>query len=231
MTRAEELAEKLREVESRVASAQASSPFAQKVTVIAVSKTYPAEDIQALYDAGHRDFGENYVQEWQDKAAQLPADIRWHFIGGLQSNKAKFLTNRVALIHSVDSESAVRAIVRRSAQPQPILIQINTGNDEAKGGVEPDDALAFVSKALEEGADVRGLMTIPPFDVAEVQTYFAQLRTCFDSVKAGLEQTRPERALVFDVISMGMTSDFEIAIASGATHIRVGTAIFGRRGV
>lgn len=231
MTRAEELVAKLREIEARVAAARATSPFSQSVTLIAISKTYPAEDIRVLYEAGHRDFGENYVQEWQEKAAQLPDDIRWHFIGGLQSNKAKFLANKVALIHSVDSLSSVRAIVRRSAEPQPILIQVNTGNDEAKGGVEPQDALGFVVQALEEGADVRGLMTIPPFDVEHVETYFSQLRGCYDAVKVGLEEVLPARAAMFEVVSMGMTSDFEIAIASGATHIRVGTAIFGRRGV
>ena len=191
---------------------------------MAVSKFFPASDIQALYAAGQRDFGENYVQEWQDKADALPDDIRWHFIGSLQSNKAKFLVGRVNLIHGVDRLSLADTIDRRSTAAQPVLLQVNTGNDEAKGGVEPDQVMEFFEAcAALEHIHVRGLMTIPPFDATEdaLRRYFSQMRVLF-------EQMRSNDASV-DVLSMGMTSDFEWAIEEGATHVRVGTAIFGRR--
>ncbi|MEZ4461311.1 MAG: YggS family pyridoxal phosphate-dependent enzyme [bacterium] len=196
----------------------------EDVTLVAVSKFFPASDIEALYAAGHRDFGENYVQEWQQKADALPSDIRWHFIGSLQSNKAKHLVGRVDLIHGVDRFSLATTLDRRSAAPQAVLLQVNTGNDEAKGGVEPEHVMElFEACAPLEHLRVRGLMTIPPFDATqgELRRYFSQMRKMFEELR------RNDSSV--DVLSMGMTSDFEWAIEEGATHVRVGTAIFGRR--
>lgn len=220
-----ELEEHLVAVRERVeAAARRSGRAGSDVTLVAVSKTFPASDIRTLYEAGHRDFGENYVQEWQEKADLLPADIRWHFIGGLQSNKAKFLLNRVSLIHSVDRDSVAEAISRRASGPQDILIQVNTGNDDAKGGVEPSEVLGFFERCAGlEHVRVRGLMTIPPFhaEESELRGYFSQMRQAFEALKAQSGDV--------DTLSMGMTSDFEWAIEEGATLVRVGTAIFGRR--
>lgn len=205
-------------------AAQRSGRAPSEVTLVAVSKTFPATDIQELYDVGHRDFGENYVQEWQEKAGALPTDIRWHFIGGLQSNKAKFLVGRVALIQSVERDSVAEAISRRAEAVQDVLIQVNTGNDEAKGGVEPSEVLAFFERCSGLAhVRVRGLMTIPPFDAdeRELRGYFSQMRQVFESLRGQSPDV--------DTLSMGMTSDFEWAIEEGATLVRVGTAIFGRR--
>ncbi len=225
MTRASELILRLSNVNERIHEAcNKCGRSADEVTLVAVSKTCGSEDVQALYDAGHRDFGENYVQEWEGKAAELPDDVRWHFIGGLQSRKAKHVVNRVELIQGVDRESLAAAISKRATQPQKVLIQINTGNDEAKGGVEPGEALSFFERCQAlENVLVVGLMTIPPFDAEEVQLrkYFAQMRDIFETLKSADPRV--------DTLSMGMTSDFEWAIEEGANMVRVGTAIFGRR--
>lgn len=220
--RKDELVANLEEVRGRISEAASRvgrSP--DEITLIAVSKTMPVADILALWEVGQRDFGENYVQEWRDKVDELPDSIRWHYIGGLQSNKAKYLANRVALIHSIDSKSAVKELVKRSEVAPEILVQVNTGNDEAKGGIEPDAALEFVKQAMGLGATVRGFMTIPPFD-RDAIPYFREMKGLFDSARKEM----PE----LEILSMGMTSDFETAIELGATHIRVGTAIFGKRG-
>ncbi len=225
MTRASDLIERLSMTNERIVRAcERAGRNPDSVTLVAVSKTCDSDDIQVLYDAGHRDFGENYVQEWEGKADVLPDDVHWHFIGGLQSNKAKQLVNRVELIQGVDRLSLAKAVSKRATGAQRILIQINTGNDDAKGGVEPTDALAFCKSCQElPNLTVAGLMTIPPFDAEESQlrTYFAQMRGLYES----LQTANPE----VDTLSMGMTSDFEWAIEEGANMVRVGTAIFGRR--
>jgi pyridoxal phosphate enzyme (YggS family) len=225
MTRASDLVLSLSNVNERILEAcDKCGRNVDDVTLVAVSKTCGSQDVQALYDVGHRDFGENYVQEWEEKADELPDDVRWHFIGGLQSRKAKQVVNRVELIQGVDRESLVEAISKRATRPQKVLIQINTGNDEAKGGVDPGEALSFFerSQALEN-VTVVGLMTIPPFDAEELQLrrYFAQMRDIFETLKSADPRV--------NTLSMGMTSDFEWAIEEGATMIRVGTAIFGAR--
>lgn len=225
MTRASDLVLRLSNVNKRILEAcDKCGRNVEDVTLVAVSKTCGSEDVQALYDVGHRDFGENYVQEWEEKAVALPDDIRWHFIGGLQSRKAKQVVNRVELIQGVDRESLAEAISKRATQPQKVLIQINTGNDEAKGGVDPNEAQSFFERCQAlENVTVVGLMTIPPFDAEELQLrkYFAQMRDIFETLKGADPRV--------DTLSMGMTSDFEWAIEEGATMIRVGTAIFGPR--
>jgi len=223
MSRSEELRRNLEGVQDRIASAISAAGATQEVTLVAVSKTYPVEDIRVLYELGHRDFGENYVQEWREKSEELPGDIRWHFIGGLQSNKAKYLADRVHLVHSLDSLSAAKALGKRSSSTPNVLIQVNTGNDLAKGGVDPSDVMSFL-REISDLVHVRGLMTIPPFDV-DPTPYFEDMQALFLECQ---QASAPGKEM--NLLSMGMTSDFEIAIAHGATHIRVGTAIFGARG-
>ncbi len=220
MSREDELVQNLEGIQARInAACEAAGRDPSEVTLVAVSKTKPVADIQALYDAGHRDFGENYVQEWQDKAEFLPNDIRWHFIGVLQSNKCKYLAGNVHLIHSIYRRKQLKELSKRLDEPQKILVQINTGNDLAKGGIEPEELEEFLETAAEfPEVQVAGIMTIPPFDepIETTQGHFRTMKS--------LAQGHPDWT-----VSMGMTSDFEAAIAEGATIIRVGTAIFGAR--
>jgi pyridoxal phosphate enzyme (YggS family) len=191
------------------------------VTLVAVSKTQPAEAIREAYAAGQRDFGENYAQEWREKADALAdlADLRWHFVGGLQTNKVKYLAGRVFLVHAVDREELARELSRRFAQKGAVarvLLEVNTGGEATKGGVAPGDApaLAAAVRALP-GVDLRGLMCMPP-PGDDPRPHFRLLRALRD--RLGLAE-----------LSMGMSADWEIAIAEGATIVRVGTAIFGQR--
>lgn len=201
----------------------------QDVTLVAVSKTKPAEDVAALFDAGQTVFGENYVQEAvakQDDLARL--GIRWHFIGGLQSNKAKFVAGRFDLVHSVDSLKLARKLQDRAQAAggvQDILLQVNVGCEEQKCGVLAD-GLFELAEAVEEfeGVRVCGLMTMPPFfDQPErVRPLFAELRKLKEKLEIRLDRSLPH-------LSMGMTGDFVPAIMEGATLVRIGTRIFGER--
>ncbi len=191
------------------------------VTLVAVSKTQPAEAIREAYAAGQRDFGENYAQEWREKADALAdlADLRWHFVGGLQTNKVKYLAGRVWLVHAVDREELARELSRRFGQKGAVarvLLEVNTGGEATKGGVAPADApaLAAAVRALP-GVDLRGLMCMPPPE-DDPRPHFRLLRALRD--RLGLAD-----------LSMGMSADWEVAIEEGATIVRVGTAIFGAR--
>src|SRR5512138_314260 len=191
------------------------------VTLVAVSKTQPAEAIREAYAAGQRDFGENYAQEWREKAdalADLP-DLRWHFVGGLQTNKVKYLAGRVHLLHAVDREELARELSRRFGQKGAVarvLLEVNTGGEATKGGVAPGDApaLAAAVRALP-AVELRGLMCMPPPE-DDPRPHFRLLRELRD--RLGLAE-----------LSMGMSADWELAIEEGATIFRVGTAIFGAR--
>lgn len=203
---------------------------ATEVTLIAVSKGHDVAAIEALAALGVADFGESYVQEWLDKADDC--DVRWHFIGHLQSNKAKFITDRVALVHSVDRKSVMKALSRRSDEPVEILLQINVGEDADKFGADPDAVIPTLEQALAyEGLNVRGLMTIPPFtdDPEDARPHFRALRIAFERCRDWLERNAPDRLPAFTELSMGMSADFEVAIEEGATMIRVGTALLGPR--
>jgi hypothetical protein len=191
------------------------------VTLVAVSKAQPAEAIREAYAAGQRHFGENYVQEWRDKAAALAdlPDLAWHFVGSLQTNKVKYLVGRVALVHAVDREELGREIARRSAAAgvtTRVLVEVNVAGEASKAGCSPEDAPALVAslRALP-GLEVAGLMCIPPPDEPP-RPRFARLRELAASL--GLRE-----------LSMGMSGDYPDAIAEGATLVRVGTAIFGER--
>jgi len=231
------IADNWRAVEARVAASceRAGRPAAD-VTIVAVSKTHPAGAIREALAAGATDFGENYAQELAGKLTELAtADgaspsgraIRWHFIGRLQRNKAKLVAGRVALVHAVDTVDLAEELVRRAGGVvQPILLAVNLGGEATKGGVTGDTALATArALAAVSGVSLDGLMTMPPptDDPEASRPHFAGLRALRDRLQDDLGRALP-------VLSMGMSHDFEVAIACGATHVRIGTAIFGSRG-
>jgi pyridoxal phosphate enzyme (YggS family) len=220
------IAERWHEIRARVDAACARAGRSPSdVTIVAVSKTHPAASIREAAAAGATDFGENYVQELVAKRADC-GDVRWHFIGRLQSNKAKLVAGQVALVHAVESESLARELGKRAAQVQPVLLAINAAGEDTKGGVTLEAAEA-VARAVAATPNVRldGLMTMPPpsDDPEASRPYFEAVRELRDRLAAALGQPLP-------VLSMGMSDDFEVAIACGATHVRIGTAFFGPRG-
>ncbi len=202
----------------------------QGVRLVAVSKTKPAADVMAAFAAGQKLFGESYVQEFTDKAEQVDTPVEWHFIGHLQSNKAKYLRGRVRMIHSVDRLSLAREINRqwkRIDERIDVLVQVNLAGEQSKSGIAPQEAPALARKLSElPHLRVRGLMTLPPFfeDPQAVRPYFRQLRELSEEIaELGLP------GVSMDELSMGMSHDFPVAIAEGATLVRIGTAIFGAR--
>jgi pyridoxal phosphate enzyme (YggS family) len=227
------VAERWRQVVDRVAAACARAGRSpSEVTIVAVSKTQPADAVRAARAAGATDFGENYAQELVAKADELaagasPPAIRWHFIGRLQRNKARLVAGRVALVHAVDSVELAEELGKRAGgATQPILLSVNLGGEATKGGVTADTALAIArSLAGVAGTSLDGLMTMPPpaDDPARSRPHFEALRALRDRLTGELGRPLP-------VLSMGMSHDFEVAIACGATHVRIGTAIFGSRG-
>ena len=202
-----------------------------EVALVAVSKTFPPDALREAIRAGVADLGENYVQELLGKREALAGEqVRWHFIGHLQSNKVKYIVPWVHLIHAVDDLSLAREIDRRAAKAEriaEILVEVNTTAEGSKFGVRPEEAEAFVRNlSVFEHLRVDGLMTIGPFlpDPEGSRPMFRTLRTLRDRIAETGQQNAPIRHL-----SMGMTGDFEVAIDEGATIIRVGTAIFGSR--
>lgn len=229
MLTVEEISGRLSEVRGRVdAAARMSGRDPSAVTLVAVSKGQPADAVRAAYAAGHRDFGENYVQEWQDKAAQLAdcPDIAWHFLGHLQRNKCKLVVGKVHLLHSVDDMQGLDEMARIAWQAkvqQDVLLQVNLADEQTKRGCGRDDVELFVDVlARSPGLRLRGLMLLPPYDAdpEQVRPWFRELAFISRRLSAG----KPW------LLSMGMSGDFEVAVAEGATHVRVGTAIFGPRG-
>ena len=231
--RAEELRRNLARVRERMAEAcRRAHRREDDVLLVAVSKFHPAGDVAVLAQAGQRHFGESYAQEALAKQTELTdQDILWHFIGGLQTKKARAVAGRFALIHSLDSEKLARELAKRAQEAlvlQPVLIEVNMG-EEQKAGVEESDliSLAELTLSLKQrgcGLDLRGLMCLPPvFDSPEeARPAFEYLRELRDDLAARLGVALPE-------LSMGMTGDFEAAIEEGATMVRVGTSIFGPR--
>jgi len=200
-----------------------------EVILVAVSKRHPADAIRAAYRAGQRDFGENYAQELRDKAERLAdlGDLRWHFIGHLQRNKARLVAPSCALVETVDSPRLAAELDRQAAalgRIIPCLAQVNVGGEDQKSGCEPGEAAELLA-AVEAAPGLRleGLMTIPPWDLAAEET-----RVHFRA----LARLREEHGGVARLahLSMGMSHDYEVAIEEGATMVRVGTAIFGERG-
>ncbi len=220
------IGDRWREVRGRVTDAcKTAGRSPDEVTIIAVSKTHPASAIQEALAAGATDFGENYAQELAEKMPAVPA-ARWHFIGRLQSNKAKLVAGKVVLVHAVESVSLATELAKRSGGVlQPILISVNVAGEETKGGVTPADAPALArALAAIEGIRLDGLMTMPPpSDDPEAS------RPAFEALAKLRDQLAAELGRPLPVLSMGMSGDYEVAIACGATHVRVGTAIFGVR--
>lgn len=219
------VAQRLAVVRGRMAAAaQAAGRPADDVVLVGASKAQPLERLRAALDAGLRDFGENYVQEWRDKADALGDAPRWHFIGHLQRNKAKYVAGRVHLVHGVDSAALGQALAKRAGDaPIRVLAQVNIGDEDTKSGVAPE-ALGALLDGLDalDGLAVEGLMAVPPPDgLVATRRRFEALRALRD------QHARPDRPL--PSLSMGMSGDFPAAIACGATHVRVGTALFGAR--
>jgi len=229
------IAENIAEVRQRIAAAaHRAGRDPEKIVLMAVSKTFPPERIREAYNAGLRIFGENRVQEFSGKAAALRDlhEAEWHMIGHLQSNKAAAAAEAFAAIDSLDSlklAEKLNASAARLGKKLGVLIEINVGGESAKSGLSPDsdevEELLSAAPRLER-LEFRGLMTVPPFaeDAREVRPYFRKLRALRDQLAA---QHFP--AVFMDVLSMGMSHDFEVAIEEGSTSVRVGTAIFGQR--
>jgi pyridoxal phosphate enzyme (YggS family) len=195
-----------------------------EVSLVAVSKTISADVVRAGISAGLTVFGENYIQEAQAKINEIDSPAVWHFIGHLQSNKARFAVTLFDLIHSVDTVKLARELDKRAGavgRRMPILVQVNISGEESKSGAARDQAEEFISQVLEfPNLATKGLMTMPPFfeDPDLARPYFKALRELKDKIGPPLTE-----------LSMGMSGDFEAAIEEGATLIRVGTAIFGPR--
>ncbi len=221
------LQERLTIVRARIgAAAYNAKRDPASIRLVLASKTQPSDAIRAAAQAGAIDFGENYVQEALAKRVELAelAEIRWHLIGHLQTNKAKLAASAFALIHSVDSIRLAEALAR--AQPSPrvhALIEVNLGGEASKTGVAAD-AVAAILDAARDKIEIDGLMTIPPpAPRAEAsRPYFARLREMRDVLAI-------QSGLALSELSMGMTDDFEVAIEEGATIVRIGRAVFGER--
>ena len=229
--RTEELNANLSNVEERVAAAcKRAGRAREEVTLIAVSKTKPVEDLQVIYNAGIRDFGENKVQELTGKIPEMPSDIEWHLIGHLQRNKVKYIVDKVKLIHSVDSYRLAEEIniqAKKKGIIVPILIEVNAANEATKFGVKLEETLQLCEEIAQlENVHIEGLMTIAPNVVVPEEN-----RPIFNKIKDLSVDIAAKNLDNVDmrILSMGMTNDFEVAIEEGATHVRVGTAIFGER--
>ena len=225
------LKDALIEVENNILDAcERSGRYPEEVTLIAVSKTKPVEMLQEVYNEGIRDFGENYVQELADKIEIMPKDIRWHMIGHLQRNKVKYLVGKVACIHSVDSLRLAEVINERSIKlgvVTEIMAEVNIAGEESKFGFTRDEVFDFAEKvSTMEGVKLVGLMTSAPYvnDPEENRQYFREMK----SLSVDINEKNINNINITE-LSMGMTNDYIVAVEEGATHVRVGTAIFGAR--
>ncbi|GLJ10222.1 hypothetical protein SUGI_0124320 [Cryptomeria japonica] len=214
-------------------AAERSARQSSQVRVVAIGKTKPVSLIKEVYDAGHRYFGENYVQEFLDKAPQLPADIQWHFVGHLQSNKAKTLLAGVPNLYMVESVDSTKianhldsAVASLGRAPLKVLVQVNTSGEESKYGVEPSECVQLAKHVKHEcrNLEFSGLMTIGMLDYSSRPENFESLSACRTEVCKALEIPEDQCEL-----SMGMSGDFEKAIEMGSTNVRIGSTIFGAR--
>jgi len=196
-----------------------------KITLVAVSKTKPVEDILELYELGHRDFGENYVQELVEKAERLPKDIRWHFIGHLQSNKVKLITPFIYLIHGVDSLKLLKEIDKQSEKNKRVidcLLQVHIAQEETKFGFDENELFALVTGQFAN-VKIKGLMGMASLteNVNKIRTEFKHLKTIYDKLSTLTPQ--------LSILSMGMSADYKIAIEEGSNMVRIGSLFFGER--
>jgi pyridoxal phosphate enzyme (YggS family) len=203
--------------------------------LIAVSKNHPAEAVKEAYDAGQRVFGENLVQEMVDKQQQLPADIQWHLIGHLQSNKVKYITPFVQMIHSVDSLKLLKEIDKQAKKSNRVvdcLLQIYIADEDSKFGMDYDEAIELLRSEDYQSMQhirIRGLMGMATNNVSDkqVQTEFEELSVLFD----GLKQSFFKEQADFNELSMGMSADYKLALEEGSTMVRIGSSIFGTRNI
>lgn len=225
------LKENLKEVEKNISLAcEKAGRNREDVTLIAVSKTKPVPMLQEIYEEGIRDFGENKVQELASKYEEMPTDIRWHMIGHLQRNKVKQVIDKACLIHSVDSYRLAEEINIQAKKKNiivPILVEVNIAEEESKFGIHREDAIQLVEEIAElENIRIEGLMTIAPYveDPEENRQYFRNIKQLsVDITRKNIDN------VTMNVLSMGMTGDYTVAIEEGATLVRVGTGIFGAR--
>ena len=226
------LKENLEEVEEKIAKAcEHAGRAREEVTLIAVSKTKPIEMLQEIYDEGIRDFGENKVQELTEKYEVMPKDMKWHMIGHLQRNKVKYIVDKVTLIHSVDSLRLAETISREAEKKGvtvPILIEVNIAGEETKFGLSSKEEVIFLTEQIAAlpNLSVKGLMTVAPpvKDPEENRPFFREIRQLsVDITNKNIDNVSME------ILSMGMTNDYTVAIEEGATMVRVGTGIFGAR--
>ena len=203
----------------------------EEVLLIGVTKTRTADEVNEAVACGITDVGENKVQEIQEKFDKVNGDVKWHMIGHLQTNKVKYIIDKVALIHSVDKIKLAEEIDRRAGEhgiKAEVLIEVNAAGEESKFGTDLDGARALIAEVREKCKNVviKGLMTIAPAtdDPEEVRIYFKELKQLFDEYKEIKDEN-----MSFEHLSMGMSGDYEVAIEEGATMVRVGTAIFGPR--
>lgn len=225
------LAENLQDVEKKIQEAcNKANRLREDVILIAVSKTKPVSMLKEVYDLGVRNFGENKVQELSEKYPQLPTDIEWHQIGHLQTNKVKQVIDKATLIHSVDSVRLAEVIEKEAAKRDiiaNILIEVNIAEEESKFGLKTEEVIPAIEKiATFPHVRVKGLMTIAPFveNPEENRNVFAALH----KLSVDIKRKNIDNISV-DILSMGMTNDYQVAIEEGATMIRVGTGIFGKR--
>ncbi len=229
LTGPQNLPENLRNVRNRIAAAaSAAGREPASITLIGVGKSQPASAVRAAVEAGLADLGENYVQEAVDKIGLLAStSVNWHFIGALQSNKTREVAENFQWVHTVDREKIARRLSLQRPHFAPALqvcLQVRLGAEDTKSGVEPVGLKGLAdSVAGLPGLRLRGLMCIPPpeSDPGRQRHWFAELRRLRDGLN--------DAGHALDVLSMGMSDDFELAITEGATHVRVGTAIFGPR--
>ena len=225
------LAKNLHDVEAKIMEAcEKSNRKREEITLIAVSKTKPVSVLKEAYNLGARIFGENKVQELCEKNTQLPEDIDWHLIGHLQTNKVKNIIGKVSLIHSVDSIRLAEAIEKECAKKNictNILIEVNVAEEESKYGFKMNEVFSAIETISHfKHVQIKGLMTIAPFveNPEENRSIFASLR----QLSVDINQKNIDNVSV-DILSMGMTNDYQVAIEEGATMVRVGTGIFGAR--
>lgn len=231
MSNANQIVQNLESLRAQIREAtQAANRDPDEINLVAVSKLHPAESISCVVEAGHFDIGENYLQEASEKQNILQDPrIVWHFIGQVQSKKAKFLVGRFHLIHSVDRIKLADALESRAKEKnlvQPILLQVNVSREPQKGGIHLNDLKSLVEHIIEHctNLDLQGLMCMPPFfDQGEkVRPYFSELRELKNQIQKEMQINLPH-------LSMGMSGDFYQAIQEGATLLRIGTSIFGAR--
>ncbi len=225
------LKENLEAVEEKIqAACRRAGRDREEVTLISVSKTKPVEMLREAYDLGVRVFGENKVQEIRDKYEALPKDIEWHMIGHLQTNKVKYIVDKVKLIHSVDSLKLAETIEKEAAKHDRIvdvLLEVNVAEESSKFGLKTEEVIPLFPKIAQlSHLRVRGLMTIAPFvdNPENNRSIFADLHKLYVDIK----EKNIDNGTV-SILSMGMTNDYEVAIEEGATMVRIGTGIFGAR--